>query len=204
VEPRVTGGFAYGRDVVLRAAAPSGLDSHSAAVVSAVARIRERTEGRSSPEALGALAITYLVSGDPARAVAALETATAHDARNARLLSDLAAAYLVRASAGEAADLQKAAEAAERAIGLPGAPDEAWFNRALALERLQLVDAARKAWEDYLARDSRSGWADEARRRIGERPRSPRSSRTPPERAKRAAACPEGPPRPDRRRGRPS
>jgi hypothetical protein len=32
------------------------------------------------------------------------------------------------------------------------------------------VDAARKAWQDYLARDSRSGWADEARRRIAELP----------------------------------
>jgi tetratricopeptide (TPR) repeat protein len=170
VEPRVTGGFAYGRHVVLRADPRSGLDAHSAAVVAAVARIRERTEGRSSPEALGALAVTYLVSGDTARAVAALETATARDPGNPRLQSDLAAAYLAGAATGEGADLPKAVEAAERATSLPGAPDEAWFNRALALEHLHRVDAARKAWQDYLARDSRSGWADEARRRIAELP----------------------------------
>jgi hypothetical protein len=102
--------------------------------------------------------------------VAALETATARDPGNPRLQSDLAAAYLARAATGGAADLPKAVEAAERATSLPGAPDEAWFNRALALEHLHRVDAARKAWQDYLARDPRSGWAEEARRRMGELP----------------------------------
>ena len=42
---------------------------------------------------------------------------------------------------------------------------EALFNRALALEKLGLRRAAANTWTKYLALDSGSGWADEARRR---------------------------------------
>ena len=142
-----------------------------------MARIRERAEGDTSPEALGALGVTYLVSGDAAAAVKALESASAQKPDDARLLSDLAAAYLVRAKqADEPADIPKALEAAERAIVLPDAPPEAYFNRALALEGLHLVDAARKAWQDYLDRDSSSAWADEARQHLEALPKVRRSS----------------------------
>ncbi|HEY7510440.1 MAG TPA: zf-HC2 domain-containing protein, partial [Vicinamibacteria bacterium] len=178
VEPRVTGGFRHGRLVTLRSGdAPQGLDAQSPAVLAAVARIREEAEGDTSPEALGALGVTYLVSGDAGAAVKALQAAVAQKPDDARLLSDLAAAYLVRAAQGdEPADIPQALEAAERAIALPDAPAEAYFNRALALERLHLLDAARTAWEEYLQRDSSSGWADEARQRLGALPRERRSS----------------------------
>ena len=178
VEPRLTGGFQHGRLIVLRSGdAPQGLDAQSPAVLAAVARIRERTEGDTSPEGLGALAVTYLVSGDVGKAVKALEAATAQAPKNPRLQSDLAAAYLVRAShLDEPADLPKALEAAEKAIELENAPDEAWFNRALALEQLHLVDSARKAWNDYLQRDSTSAWADEARKRLEELPPAQQST----------------------------
>src|SRR5262249_5976739 len=63
-------------------------------------------------------------------------------------------------------DVPKALESAERAIALKDPPTEAWFNRALALERLHLTDAAKKAWQDYLDRDATSGWADEARQHL--------------------------------------
>jgi tetratricopeptide (TPR) repeat protein len=157
IEPRLTGGFQHGRLVVLRAGGgdkPQGLDAHSPAVTGAVAHIREKAEGDTSPEALGALAVTYLVSGDIAKAVKALESATAQAPKNPRLLSDLSAAYLVRATRlDEPSDIPKALEAAEKSIELENAPDEAWFNRALALEQLHLVDSAKKAWEDFLKRD---------------------------------------------------
>ena len=178
VEPRLTGGFRYGRLVVLRSGdAPQGLDAYSGAVLGAVARIRERAESDPSPETQGALGVTYLVSGDLLAAVKALESATAQAPQDPRLLSDLAAAYLVRADRlGEPSDRPKALDAAEKAIALDDPPDEAWFNRALALERLHLVDAARKAWQDYLERDAASGWADEARRHLEELPPAKRSS----------------------------
>jgi tetratricopeptide (TPR) repeat protein len=178
VEPRLTGGFQHGRLTTLRSGdTPQGLDAQSPAVLSAVARIREQAEGDTSPEALGALGITYLVSGDVGGAVKALESASAQKPDDPRLLSDLAAAYLVRAAqADEPADIPKALEMAERAIALKNAPPEAWFNRALALERLHLVDAARKAWGDYLERDSASGWADEARQHLEALPKARQSS----------------------------
>jgi CHAT domain-containing protein len=178
VEPRLTGGFQHGRLVTLRSSDVSGgLDAQSPAVLAAVARIREQAQGDTSPEALGALGITYLVSGDLGAAVKALESASAQKPDDPRLLSDLAAAYLVRAAqADEPADIPRALEMAERAIALKDAPPEAWFNRALALERLHLVDAARKAWGDYLERDSTSGWAEEARQHLEALPKARQSS----------------------------
>ncbi|MFN8096510.1 MAG: hypothetical protein U0599_30575, partial [Vicinamibacteria bacterium] len=178
VEPRLTGGFRYSRYVRLRAGeGRPGLDAQPAAVIAAVARIRERAEADPTPEALAALGVTYLVSGDAAAAVKALESAAAQAPRDARIQSDLAAAYLTRAlRLDEPADLPRGLEAAENAVALPGAPPEAWFNRALALEALHLVDQARRAWEDYLGRDPSSPWADEARRRLVELPPARRSS----------------------------
>jgi CHAT domain-containing protein len=173
IEPRLTGGFQWGRQVFLRSgeAPQEGLDAYSPAVIAAVAEVRERAAGDTSPQALGALAVTYLVSGDVPAAVRALESATAQDPKNARLLSDLSAAYLVRATRlDEPSDLPKALDAAERSIEQTDAPVEAWFNRALALGELHLVDAARKAWDDYLQRDATSPWADEARKRRDELP----------------------------------
>jgi CHAT domain-containing protein len=146
-------------------------------VIAAVAHIRERAQGDTSPEALGALAVTYLVSGDVGGAVKALESATAQDPKNPKLQSDLAAAYLVRATRlDEPSDIPKALEAAEKSIEQEDAPVEAWFNRALALEHLHLVDAARKAWDDYLKRDSTSAWAQEAKKRRDELPPAQKST----------------------------
>jgi CHAT domain-containing protein len=178
IEPRLTGGFLHGRLVVMRSGdTTQGLDAHSPAVIAAVAHIRERAQGDTSPEALGALAVTYLVSGDVGGAVKALESATAQDPKNARLQSDLAAAYLVRATRlDEPSDIPKALEAAEKSIEQKDAPVEAWFNRALAFESLHLVDAARKAWDDYLKRDSSSPWAEEAKKRRDELPPAQQST----------------------------
>jgi len=202
VEPRLTGGFQHGRHVVLRSGeAPQGLDAHSPEVLAAVARIRARAQHDPSAEAQGALAITYLVSGDLGAALRALETATAEDATNPRLQSDLAAAYLVRAARlDEPADLPKALEAAEKAIALPDPPREAYFNRALALEGLHLTDAARAAWEDYLKRDGSAGWAEEARQHL-ERLRPERQSSVEEDQALVRAALQEGPAAVDRLAG---
>ena len=172
IEPRLTGGFQHGRLVVMRSgSAPQGLDAQSPAVLTAVANIRQRTQNDTSPAALAAIAATYLVSGDVAAAVKALEFATAQEPENPRLQSDLAAAYLVRASRlDEPSDIPKALEAAEKAIEKKDAPVEAWFNRALAIEGLHLIDQAKKAWNDYLERDSTTAWAEEARKHLEDLP----------------------------------
>jgi CHAT domain-containing protein len=199
VEPRLTGGFRYARLLVMRSGeGPQGLDAQPFAVIAAVAKIRERAEKDPSPEALGALGVTYLVSGDVGSAVKSLESATTQAPENAQLWSDLAAAYLARATqADEPADIPKALEAAERAIELTNAPTEAWFNRALALEALHLDDPAKKAWEDYLARDAASGWADEARQHL-DALKKVRHSSADDDKARVRAALDEGAPAVDR------
>lgn len=163
VEPRLSGGFRYAPASRTRAAEPTTLPP-SADVRIAVGNLEKRASVRSSPDAMGALGVAYLVSGDAARAVPALEEAVDLAKPSAGSLSDLAAAYLVRASAPQhAQDLARALTFAERAVLADPRKAEAWFNRALAFEALSLKAGARDAWQAYLRVDSASGWAEEAR-----------------------------------------
>jgi tetratricopeptide (TPR) repeat protein len=133
----------------------------------AAARLEKQAENRRTPKELGNLGVAYLLTDDVERAVPALENAAADVTMDARLLSDLSAAYLVRAARrNETADLVLARTAAEGALRIDGRLPEALFNRALALERLSLIDEARQAWQDYLTADHSSGWATEARRHL--------------------------------------
>jgi len=98
------------------------------------------------------------------QAVEALRQSTEDESHDARAWSDLAAAYLVRAGREEdPRDLLRAYEAADRAVKEDGSLPEAYFNRALALERLALKPAARAAWRGYLAVDGGSSWTGEAK-----------------------------------------
>ena len=165
VEPRLTGGFAYGplRGTVLRSgeltAVPVSPDVRIAA-----ARIEKEELGRGTPQALRMLGLAYLVTGDVVRAVRVLEEAVNQPNPDPRALNDLAAAYLVRAARGNPPqDLAKALAAADRAVKADTGLLEAWFNRASALDRMSLGTEARDAWEEYLRLDGQSAWADEAR-----------------------------------------
>ncbi len=81
---------------------------------------------------------------------------------------DLSAAYLERAERRDTPrDLMEAAEAAERALARDPGNASARFNLALALDRFGLVDAAIQAWTGFLEVEPASGWAAEARRRVG-------------------------------------
>jgi CHAT domain-containing protein/tetratricopeptide (TPR) repeat protein len=82
------------------------------------------------------------------------------------VLSDIAAAHLLRAEIG--ADPRATLAAVDAALqALELAPDlaPARFNLALALEWSGLAHGAREAWLAYLQVDSTSGWAQEARHR---------------------------------------
>src|SRR5690349_17778640 len=101
-------------------------------------------------------------------AVEALEKAVEREPKNARFLSDLAAAYYVRAQEkDEPQDLIRALDAAGRAKNADPDLPAARFNLALILDRLYLRRAAEAAWEEYRKLDGNSGWAEEAKRRIG-------------------------------------
>jgi tetratricopeptide (TPR) repeat protein len=78
----------------------------------------------------------------------------------ARLLVDLAAAYLARDD-DDKGDQENALRAAERSWTLDQTPEAAW-NRALALENLEKNAEAADAWRAYLKLDSSSPWAQEA------------------------------------------
>jgi tetratricopeptide (TPR) repeat protein len=162
VEPRLTGGFAYGP---LRGAVRSGAASTSVSpdVRIAAASSEKEAMAHRTPRALHSLGVAYLVMGDVDRAVPVLEEAGDQGAADARLLTDLSAAYLVSASRGKEQDFAKALAAADRAVKAEPRLAEALFNRAYALEHLSRVDEARQAWQEYLKIDSSSGWVAEAR-----------------------------------------
>ncbi len=176
IEGRLAGGFAYGP---LRSATRAGEPSTPSVppdVRIAAAKIEKTAAAHRTPEALESLGIAYLVMGDVHRAVLTFEEATDGPQPNARMLSDLAAAYLARATRNDQPqDFARAATMADRAVKADPGVAEAWFNRACALERLSLFDEARKAWQDYLKIDGTSGWAAEARNRLKALEGSPRS-----------------------------
>lgn len=171
IEARLSGGFAYGNP-------PSTTRSATEATVSpdlqiAAAQAQKKLQSERSAENLHAFGASQLLLGRFDAAVDALnEAATVGASRGPSALrainTDLAAAYLARGRAQDRPDdfvhALNAADLAGRASSAP--TPESLFNRALALEALHLRDQARAAWQDYLKRDSTSGWADEARRHL--------------------------------------
>ena len=138
-----------------------------------------------SPQALHASALIDLAWSDTAgipldRSISYLQTAARVSERPGAALTDLAAAHLVRAGRRHSAhDLVQALEAAERALEAEPGNAAALFNRALALEWLGMDAQAAGAWRAFLAADSASGWAAEARRHLRAEP-APRTVAKPP------------------------
>jgi CHAT domain-containing protein/lipoprotein NlpI len=121
-----------------------------------------------------ALGNQLLAAGQFDEALKQFARAAELDANNARLQNDTGVALLEKAraegSGDEAgkglADAGASLAHFEKALELDGSLLDALFNRALALETLKAFDQAREAWTKYLERDSRSGWAEEARRHL--------------------------------------
>jgi CHAT domain-containing protein len=100
------------------------------------------------------------------RAISSLEMAVRLDTTSAASLADLSGAYLLNAEQhARPEELLYAVDAAQRAVVADPEDMAARFNVALALEYAVLDSQAVLAWNAYLQRDSRSGWADEARAR---------------------------------------
>jgi tetratricopeptide (TPR) repeat protein len=167
IEARLTGGFAYGPLGGEVRSGDGSPTSQSPDVRIAAAQIEKEASTDRSPQALHILGVSYLVTGNVGRAVAALEQAVDPANPDARTLSDLAAGYLVRGTRNkQPEDMAKGLAAADRALKADSRLAEASFNRALALEKLSLAGEARGAWGDYLKVDGRSEWATEARRHL--------------------------------------
>jgi CHAT domain-containing protein len=157
---RLSGGFTY--------APPPPVTRGTSREVSpdvriAAARIEKRAGADASPSATAALGVAFLATGEYEKAVSALEDAAERQPDDAAVLTDLSAAYLARAQPlNRPADWPRALSAAEKAVSRDPGRAEAYFNRALALEGLQLQTESKRAWEEYRQRDPSGPWADEA------------------------------------------
>lgn len=107
-----------------------------------------------------------LADGDENRkqSIARLQAAAEADPKNAKYQSDLAAA-LIAAARNDRPMLERALAATDRALRIDPNSADALFNRAVALQALERPEAV-AAYERYLAVDSTSAWADEARTHI--------------------------------------
>jgi CHAT domain-containing protein len=124
------------------------------------------------PDSLQASALAAVIWWDETkpealdRAIERLVKARRLSTRPVPLLVDLAAVHLVRAERTQTSqDLLMALEYANEALELEPRNVFARFNAALAMQAIGLDEEADSAWNAYLELDSRSPWADEARRR---------------------------------------
>jgi CHAT domain-containing protein len=172
VEARLSGGFDY---------APyrgpmRGAEGESAArmkLVGAAGELVERADAEKSAAAQHAAGIGLVLVEKPEDAIARLRSAASASDANPAPWSDLAAAEYATALAQRRPSLYPVALAhADRALRIDPRFSEALFNRALILERLGLTQAAREAWNRYLAADPSSKWADEAREHLKRLPAS--------------------------------
>ena len=197
LEPRLTGGFAYapcspsapasetavvGTEAAIVRAKCSGLPAAGSASwkkLAEAARAVDRWRSTSHPPAaaLAATGAVNLIAGTAAgveRAVKTLESAAEESHDDPRILSDLAAAYLVRAGhRQDPADLVQALETIERALVASPRLPEALFNRALVLEWLCLRGQAADAWREVRSREPGSGWSAEAQSHLAALARLP-------------------------------
>ena len=146
--------------------------SRPAAVFELSMRAAREVRESASPQALHASALIDLVWSDTAgipldRSITSLQTAARVSDQPGAALADLAAAHLVRAGRTQnARDLLEAIDVAERSLAAEPRNPAALFNLALALEWLGVDGQAHVAWREFLATDSTSGWADEAREHL--------------------------------------
>jgi len=170
-EPRLAGGFPHAPvQGVMRSGSPA--ISTTPDITIATARIAQLAARDHSVEAQTLLGASRLIGGEIDGAIDALEAASRVEPPRASVMSDLAAAYYVRAErTGRIDDYTRAFDAAKGAVALNPNLPEARFNLALATERTQTPADARLAWEAYLQQDPSSPWSEEARKHLANLPR---------------------------------
>jgi hypothetical protein len=144
-----------------------GNDDEGASIDGSNAGVLAIAADTNDPHVLG---VALLLSGDRqerAQVISSLEKARAQaksDGERDAIDLDLSAALL---GSGSVEDTQRAFTLADGVWRDRRDPVAAW-NRAVALQMLIRDDTseAKRAWQDYLALDSTSEWADEARERL--------------------------------------
>lgn len=171
IEPRVTA-VGYAPLIVTRGREGAGVDPLARGRAERL--LLDAAESSPGARSRHALARFYLLDAQFDKAVEQLEQTLRHSPDDAQAHSDLGAALLEsgrqQAAAGDQAMSQqtygRALGHVNRAAERDASLLEPLFNRALILEYQGLTEQAKEAWRQYLARDPRSKWADEARGRL--------------------------------------
>jgi tetratricopeptide (TPR) repeat protein len=171
LQPRLSGGFPW---APFRSVTRGGSSEYDHALVAAIGTTIAKVRGDLSPGSRHAVGVAELLGSKPREAVTSL-SAAAEASNDASIWSDLAAAYHETALRYDEPELlSDALAASDRALAIDPQLNEALFNRSLIIERIGLKDDARDAWTRYLAADSTSDWAGEARQHLGAlRPEEP-------------------------------
>lgn len=130
----------------------------------AASSLHRRLPAGDSAARLRASALWQLRRGGEAEtAVATLERAAARWPHDARVLNDLAVAYLEQGARNQTLEpLLRALDAVERAAARDSTMPEVLYNRALVAERLYLVNTARQAWLRYANLERNAAWRGDA------------------------------------------
>jgi CHAT domain-containing protein len=166
LEARIPGAK-YAPMRVARAPSESSLDK-SPSLLKAEALIAENLQKNpNDPAWLQAKARADLLDGNYESAIKTLQRALETQPESPGLLTDLGAAYFVRAeSADRPIDYGNAIDSLGKALAKSPDDPVALFNRALACERMFLYTQAVDDWEHYLRLDPNGEWADDARKRL--------------------------------------
>ncbi len=168
LQARVTGGFTHQQYVTARGSGDlAGVDeSQRLAILSELNQEVATHQEAAARHNLGRL---FVLRGELEPAERQFLLALKERPRDARLLADLGALYYER-SLREGSEshemLEKAVEHTSKAIEADPKLLEAWFNRALCYERMNLFMQAENDWEHYLTLDGDSAWAAEAREHL--------------------------------------
>jgi CHAT domain-containing protein len=165
LQARVTGGFTHQQYVTTRGSGDlAGVDeSQRVALLSELNQEVTTYQGAAARHNLGRLLI---LRGDLEPAERQFLLALNERPRDAGLLADLGALYYERSGreGGEGHELLiKSVGYTTKAIEADPKLPEAWFNRALCYERMNLFLQAESDWKQYLALDGDSDWTEEAR-----------------------------------------
>jgi CHAT domain-containing protein/tetratricopeptide (TPR) repeat protein len=181
LEARLTGLRNYAPHLVTRGGETGPVDERE--VERAELHFREAVRSHSDAATDHGLGEIYLAEKKFDRSVEYLQRAVEAAPTDARYHADLGAALLEKGgfdiSAGQSAgddelagkgsdELAQGLQQLSKALELNPSLLEALFNRALADERMNLRSQAAEDWQQYLEKDGRSKWADEARERLRE------------------------------------
>src|SRR5215475_10496084 len=168
LQARVTGGFAHQQYVATRGPGdlPGVDESKRVALLSELNQEANAHQRAAARHNLGRL---FMLRGELAPAEQQFLLALKERPQDARLMADLGALYYERSLKEEDENrelLAKAIEHISNAVETDPRLPEAWFNRALCYERMNLFLQAESDWKQYLTLDSDSAWAEEAREHL--------------------------------------